>query len=326
MQKVIKTVVTERLGIKYPIISGTMQWISRAELVAAVSNAGCLGILSSATFAEVEELRAEIRKVKVLTDKPFAVNMTFLPSLIVQDREAQLRCIAEEGVKIIETSGLIPADNLIKIIKDNNMTWIHKCTIVKHALKAQRSSCDMVVADGFECAGHPGENDIGSVVLTPAFVQALDVPVISAGGFGTGRQMAAAFMLGADAVYMGSRFCLSKECPILDQVKEYIAQNVTEMDTGLALRSFRNTSRYYNSNVVKEVIAKEKAGCTFEDVREAVSGVMAKKMFYENGDINNCGTICIGQVAGLLHEVMSCEEIAESLMKECVETLGRFDA
>ena len=133
MQKVIKTVVTERLGIKYPIISGTMQWISRAELVAAVSNAGCLGILSSATFAEVEELRAEIRKVKALTDKPFAVNMTFLPSLIVQDREAQLRCIAEEGVKIIETSGLIPADNLIKIIKNNNMTWIHKCTIVKHA-------------------------------------------------------------------------------------------------------------------------------------------------------------------------------------------------
>lgn len=326
MKKEIKTVVTERLGIKYPILSGTMQWISRAELVAAVSESGCLGILSSATFPEVNDLRAEIRKVKSLTDKPFAVNMTFLPSLVVQDREAQLQCIAEENVKILETSGLIPSDNLIKIIKDNNITWIHKCTIVKHALKAQRSGCDMVVADGFECAGHPGENDIGSMVLTPAFVQALDVPVISAGGIGTGRQMAAALMLGADGVYMGTRFCLSKESPILDTVKNYIAENVTEMDTALALRSFRNTTRYFNSDVVKRVIAKEKDGCVFADVQEDVSGVMAKKMFYENGDINNCGTICVGQVAGLIHDVIPCKTIAESVMKECEETLSKFDA
>lgn len=326
MNKEIKTVVTERLGIKYPILSGTMQWISRAELVAAVSEAGCLGILSSATFPNVDDLRAEIRKVRSLTDKPFAVNMTFLPSLVVQDREAQMQCIAEEGVKILETSGLIPADNLIKIIKDNNITWIHKCTIVKHALKAQRSGCDMVVADGFECAGHPGENDIGSMVLTPAFIQALDIPVITAGGVGTGRQMAAALMLGADGIYMGTRFCLSKESPILDVVKNYIAENVTEMDTALALRSFRNTTRYFNSDVVKRVIAKEKEGCVFADVQEDVSGVMAKKMFYENGDINNCGTICVGQVAGLIHDVLPCREIAESVMQECLDTLNRFNA
>ena len=326
MNKEIKTVVTERLGIKYPILSGTMQWISRAELVAAVSEAGCLGILSSATFPNVDDLRAEIRKVRSLTDKPFAVNMTFLPSLVVQDREAQMQCIAEEGVKILETSGLIPADNLIKIIKDNNITWIHKCTIVKHALKAQRSGCDMVVADGFECAGHPGENDIGSMVLTPAFIQALDIPVITAGGVGTGRQMAAALMLGADGIYMGTRFCLSKESPILDVVKNYIAENVTEMDTALALRSFRNTTRYFNSDVVKRVIAKEKEGCVFADVQEDVSGVMAKKMFYENGDINNCGTICVGQVAGLIHDVLPCKEIAESVMQECLDTLNRFNA
>ena len=326
MNKEIKTVVTERLGIKYPILSGTMQWISRAELVAAVSEAGCLGILSSATFPNVDDLRAEIRKVRSLTDKPFAVNMTFLPSLVVQDREAQMQCIAEEGVKILETSGLIPADNLIKIIKDNNITWIHKCTIVKHALKAQRSGCDMVVADGFECAGHPGENDIGSMVLTPAFIQALDIPVITAGGVGTGRQMAAALMLGADGIYMGTRFCLSKESPILYVVKNYIAENVTEMDTALALRSFRNTTRYFNSDVVKRVIAKEKEGCVFADVQEDVSGVMAKKMFYENGDINNCGTICVGQVAGLIHDVLPCREIAESVMQECLDTLNRFNA
>lgn len=325
-EKVIRTKVTEMLGIEYPIIQGCMQWISRAPLVAAVSEAGGLGLLSSSTFSNADDLRKEIQLVKQQTSKPFAVNLTLMPSLVVPDYDGYIRVCAEEGVKVMETAGRPPKPDMVEKIKSSGMTLIHKCTTVKHALKAQSLGADMVVADGFECAGHPGENDIGSVVLTPAFVQALDVPVISAGGFGTGRQMAAAFMLGADAVYMGSRFCLSKECPILDQVKEYIAQNVTEMDTGLALRSFRNTSRYYNSNVVKEVIAKEKAGCTFEDVREAVSGVMAKKMFYENGDINNCGTICIGQVAGLLHEVMSCEEIAESLMKECVETLGRFDA
>ena len=184
----------------------------------------------------------------------------------------------------------------------------------------------MIVADGFECAGHPGENDIGSMVLTPACVQALKVPVITAGGVATGRQMAAALMLGAEGIYMGSRFFLSKECPVLDSVKEYIAENATEMDTAIALRSMRNSTRYYNSNVVKRVIAKEKEGCVFEDVREDVSGVMARKMFFENGDVENCGTLCVGQVMGLLHDVLSCKEIAESVMKECIETLGKFDA
>lgn len=325
MEKTIKTVLTEKLGIKYPIVCGTMQWISRAELVAAVAEAGCLGILSSATFPTVDELRAEIRKVKSLTDKPFAVNMTFLPALVVQDREGQLRCIAEEGVKIIETSGLIPGENLIKIMKDNGMYWIHKCTIVKHALKAQKSGADMVVADGFECAGHPGENDIGSMVLTPAFIQALDIPVISAGGFGTGRQLAAALMLGSQGVYMGSRFFLSTECPVLDKVKNYVAENATEMDTALALRSFKNTSRYFKSNVIERVIAKEKAGCVFDDVREDVSGVMAKKMFFEDGDIMNTGSICVGEVIGLLHDVRPCKEIAESVMQECIDTISSFN-
>lgn len=326
MNKVIKTAVTEKLGIKYPIVSGTMQWISKAELVAAVSNAGCLGILSSASFATVDELRAEIRKVKALTDKPFAVNMTFLPALVVTDREGVMRCIAEEGVKILETSGLIPGENLIKIFKDAGIIWMHKCTIVKHALKAQNAGADIIIADGFECAGHPGENDIGSVVLTPAFVQALKIPVIAAGGFGTGRQMAAALMLGADGVYMGSRFFLSTECPVLDNVKEYIANNATEMDTAIALRSLKNSTRYFKSNVVDRVLAKEKEGCVFEDVREDVSGVMAKKMFFENGDVMGCGTLCVGQVMGLLHDVLPCKEIAENTMKECVEALSKFDA
>ena len=326
MNKVIKTKITEMLGIEYPIIAGAMQWISRAEFVAAISESGCLGILSSSTFPEIEDLRMEIRKIKALTGKPFAVNMTFLPSLVVQDREGQLRCIVEEGVRILETSGLIPSPELIKVIKENKLVWIHKCTIVKHALKAQRSGADIVVADGFECAGHPGENDIGSIVLTPAFTEALDIPVVSAGGFSTGRQMAAALMLGAEGVYMGTRFCLSSECPVKDEVKEFLARNATEMDTALALRSFRNTSRYYASDVVRRVIEKEKAGCVFSYVQKDVSGVMAKKMFFEDGELNSCGTISLGQTVGLIHEVISCKEIAEGIMKECAEMLGKFDA
>lgn len=326
MEKVIKTAVTDLLGIRYPIIQGCMQWISRAPLVAAISEAGGLGIISSSSLQTAEELRAEIKLVKEKTDKPFAVNLTLMPSLAVPDYFGYIRVCKEEGVKVMETAGRPPKDDMVKAIKDAGMILIHKCTTVKHALKAQSIGADMVVADGCECAGHPGENDITTMVLTPCCVQALTIPVITAGGVGTGRQMAAALMLGAEGVYLGTRFLLSQECPVLTEVKEYLAKNSTEMDTTILLRSFTNSTRMYNSDVAKRVLAKEAAGCEFKDVQEDMAGKTACKMFFENGDVNGTGTICIGQTTGLLHDVPTCQEIIDNLMSECITSLGKYDA
>ena len=264
----IRTKLTEMLGIEYPIVQGCMQWISRAPLVAAVSEAGGLGLLSSSTFSSADELQAEIRKIKSMTSKPFAVNLTLMPSLVVPDYAGYIRVCAEEGVKVMETAGRPPKDDMVRAIKDAGMVLIHKCTTVKHALKAQSLGADMVVADGFECAGHPGENDLGTMVLTPRCVEALDIPVICAGGVSTGRQMAAALMLGAEGVYMGTRFLLSEECPVLPAVKNYLVEHANEMETILLLRSFQNSTRMYKSEVAKRVFAKEQAGCEFKDVAE----------------------------------------------------------
>lgn len=325
MGKVIRTKVTEMLGIKYPIVSGGMQWIANAGLVAAVSEAGGLGIMASSTCPTAEDLRTEIRKVKALTDKPFAVNLTFMPSRVMPDYDGYIRVCVEEGVKVMETSGRPASEERIKTMKEAGMILIHKCTTVKHALKAQSLGMDMVVADGFECAGHPGENDIGTIVLTPRCVEELDIPIITAGGISTGRQMAAALMLGAEGIYMGSRFLLTKECPVLDSVKQYLAENATEMDTIILLRSFKNSTRDYRSNVAKRIYEKEQEGCTFEDIAEDISGAAARKMFYENGDVENCGTICIGQTGGLIHSVVTVKEAIDEIMSECIASLGRFD-
>ena len=325
MKKQIKTKVTELLGIEYPIIQGCMQWIARAPLVAAVSEAGGLGIISSSTFQNKEDLRSEIQKVKELTSKPFAVNLTLMPSLVVPDYNGYIQICKEEGVKVMETAGRPPQEDMVAAIKDAGMILIHKCTTVKHAVKAQSIGADMVVADGCECAGHPGENDITTMVLTPACIQALDIPVIAAGGIGTGRQMAAALMLGAGAVYLGTRFLLSEECPVMSSVKEYLAKNATEMDTILLLRSFTNTTRMYRSKVAERVYAKEQEHCVFEDVREDMAGVTACKMFFENGDVEGTGTICVGETVGLIDDVPSCKHIIDSMMAECLSTLGKFD-
>lgn len=325
MNKVIKTALTEKLGIKYPIIQGCMQWISRAPLVAAVSEAGGLGLLSSSTFPDAEALRAEIHLIKEKTDKPFAVNLTLMPSLVVPDYEGYIRVCAEEGVKVMETAGRPPKPDMVDKIKSAGMLLIHKCTTVKHALKAESLGADMIVADGCECGGHPGENDITSMVLTPRCIEELHIPVILAGGVSTGRQMAAALMLGADGVYMGTRFLLTKECPVLDKVKQYLANNATEMDTILLLRSFTNTTRMYKSKVAQRVYDMEQKGCEFKDVQADVAGKTACKMFFENGDVENCGVICMGQTGGLIHEVLSVKEVIEGMVTECIEKLSKFD-
>lgn len=324
--KKIKTAVTELLGIEYPILQGCMQWIAKADLVAAVSEAGGLGIISSSTFATAEDLRAEIKKIREKTDKPFAVNITNLPASFVPDFAGYVRICVEEGVKIIETAGLLLAPELLQQIKDAGIIWIHKCTVIKHALKAQKAGCDMIVADGFECAGHPGEDDIGSMVLTPAMIQALDVPVITAGGIGTGRQMAAALMLGAEGVYMGTRFLLTKECPVMDNIKQQIAETASEMDTILLLRSYRNTTRSYKTEMTKSVVAREKQGLPFAEVAPDICGAEVRKMFFETGDVNNAAYICVGETVGLIHDVPTCKEAIDSIMAECCAVLGRFDA
>lgn len=325
MAKVIKTAVTEMLGIEYPIIQGCMQWISRAPLVAAVSEAGGLGIISSSTFQSAEDLRNEIKLVKEKTSKPFAVNLTLMPSLVVPDYAGYIRVCAEEGVKVMETAGRPPKEDMVKAIKDAGMVLIHKCTTAKHALKAQSIGADMVVADGCECAGHPGENDITTMALTPRCVEVLDIPVITAGGVGTGRQMAAALMLGGEAVYLGTRFLLSQECPVLPQVKEFLVKNATEMDTIILLRSFTNSTRMYKSEVAKRVYAKEQEHCEFKDVQQDMAGKTACKMFFENGDVEGTGTICLGETVGVIHDVPTCKEIIEGMMAECIATLGKFD-
>lgn len=321
MSKKIKTAVTELLGIEYPIIQGCMQWIARAPLVAAVSNAGGLGIISSSTFSDKEALREEIKAVKALTDKPFAVNLTLMPSLVVPDYMGYIQVCAEEKVKIIETAGRPPKDDILAAIKGAGIILMHKCTTVKHALKAQSIGADLVIADGCECAGHPGENDITTMVLTPACVNALDIPVIAAGGIGTGRQTAAALMLGAQGVYLGTRFLESSECPILPAVKEHLAKSATEMVTCVLLRSFKKSTRMYNSAVAKKVLAKEAEKCKFEDIREYVAGSTACKMFFENGDIDGTGVICVGETIGLIDEVVTCEEKINSMMDECLRSI-----
>ncbi len=320
----IKTAATEMLGIEYPIMQGCMQWIAKAELAAAVSEAGGLGIISSSTFFTAEDLRGEIKKVREKTDKPFAVNITFLPASFEPDFDGYIRVCIEEGVKIIETAGRLPSEERIAKIKGAGIIWIHKCTIVKHALKAQNAGCDMIVADGFECAGHPGENDIGSMVLTPSMIQALNIPVITAGGVGTGRQMAAALMLGAAGVYLGTRFLLTEECPVLDAVKKNIAEKATEMDTALMLRSYTNTTRVYKTNMTTSVIERERAGAKFPEVAGDINGAKVREMFFETGDVENSAYICVGETVGLIHDILPVKDAIESMMAECVETIHKF--
>lgn len=319
---ILKTAVTEKLGIKYPIIQGCMQWIALAPLAASVSEAGGLGIISSSSCATAEDLRAEVKKIRELTDKPFAVNITNLPSSVIPDFPGYVRVCVEEKVPIIETAGLLLKPELLQQIKDAGIVWIHKCTILKHALKAQNAGCDMIVADGFECAGHPGENDIGTMVLTPTFARKLNVPVIAAGGISTGCQLAAALALGAQGVYMGTRFLLTKECPVLDSVKNFIAENVTEYDTALLLRSYKNTTRTYASANVKDVLAKEKLGLPFSDVFPQVCGAKNTEMFYKTGDIENSGYICVGETVGLVNSVETVADVIRTIMEEYDATVS----
>ena len=319
----IKTKVTEMLGIEYPIIQGCMQWFATADLASAVSNAGGLGVISSASFASAEDLRTEIKRCKTLTSKPFAVNISLFPSLNAVGYHEHIKVCAEEGVKIMETAGRAPTE-YIQEMKAAGMTVIHKCVAVKHALKAQSIGCDMVVIDGYEAAGHIGAFNTGTMVLTPSAVDALSIPVITAGGVCDGRSMAAALMLGAEGVYVGTRFFMTEECPASSEVKQTLADKYGELDTYIGLHPYKNDTRFALNGLMKDVVALEAAGEPFEKVAPYVAGYRTRKFTQGGTDLDE-GSLCIGEDIGLIKDVPTVKELIERMMDQCRSQLNRFN-
>lgn len=309
--------MTELLGIEYPIIQGGMQWVATAELVSAVSNAGGLGILSALSF-DPEGLRKEIRKTREMTDKPFGVNLTFLPTLKPINYEDYIKVIIEEGVKIVETAGRNP-EPYMKYFKEAGIKVIHKCTAVRFAIKAEEIGCDFVSIDGFECAGHPGEEDVTSLVLLPATVDAVNIPVIASGGFGDARGFVAALALGAEGVNMGTRFLATKEAPVHENIKKWLLE-ATERDTVLILRSLRNTARVLRNSVAEKVLELEKQGAGIDKIGPLVSGLKGKEMLV-TGDRDK-GILACGQVVGLIRDIPSVQELIERIINEAKEIVS----
>ncbi|WP_306475868.1 nitronate monooxygenase family protein [Methyloversatilis sp.] len=315
----MKTRITDMLGIRYPIVQGGMMWVGTAELSSAVSNAGGLGILTALTQPTPEALAKEIERCRGLTDAPFGVNLTILPAIKPPPYEAYLDVILDAGIRILETAGNNPKAFIDKA-RARGVTLIHKCVAVRHALSAQRNGVDIISIDGFECAGHPGEDDVPGLVLIPLAVQALDVPVIASGGIGDGRGMAAALALGAEGVNMGTRFCATQEAPIHDNIKQALV-NANERDTRLILRSLHNTARVFRNAVSEEVAAAESrpGGCQFEDIRPLVSGARGAAALAD-GDVDG-GIITAGQVVGLIHDIPTCDVLIARMVAECRESL-----
>lgn len=295
----IKTRFTEEFGIENPVLQGGMQWVSRAELVSAVANAGGLGFLTALTQPTPEALAEEIRRTRQLTDKPFGVNLTILPTINPVPYAEYRDVIVASGIKVVETAGFNPAEHMPTFL-DAGVKVIHKCTSVRHALKAQSVGVAAVSVDGFECAGHPGEDDVPGLVLLPAAAEALDVPVIASGGFADGRGLVAALALGASAISMGTRFLCTAESPIHQAVKERIVAS-TERDTDLIYRSLRNTARVARNRVSGEVIEILDRGGQFEDIRDLVSGKRGAEV-WTTGDLD-AGIWTTGMVQGLIHDI-----------------------
>jgi NAD(P)H-dependent flavin oxidoreductase YrpB (nitropropane dioxygenase family) len=315
----MRTRVTELLGIRYPIIQGGMQWVGRAELASAVSNAGGLGILTGLTQPTPQGLSQEIERCRSMTDAPFGVNMTVFPTITPPPYDAYIDVIIESGVKIVETAGNKAIEFWPKM-KAAGISIIHKCVAVRHALSAERLGVDAVSIDGFECAGHPGEEDIPGLVLIPLAARALKVPLIASGGIGDGRGMAGALALGAEGVNMGTRFQVTQEAPVHEKIKRALVQ-ASERDTRLIFRTLGNTARVLRNAVSEEVVAKEMAGCKFEDIRHLVAGARGRQAL-EQGDPNG-GIIAAGMVIGLIDDVPTCSELLQGIVRECRAHLNR---
>ena len=321
MATTIQTRVSEMLGIEHPIIQGGMQWVGTADLASAVSNAGGLGILTALTQPSPEDLGKEIDRMREMTDKPFGVNLTILPTITPPPYEEYLRVAVEKGVKIVETAGANPAQ-LVPMLKDAGVTVIHKCTSVRHALSAQQKGVDIVSVDGFECAGHPGEDDIPGLVLLPAAADKLEIPIVASGGFADGRGMAAALALGAEGINMGTRFLCTEEAPVHRKVKEAIVER-SELDTELIFRTLDNTARVASNEVSREVVEKLNAGAQFPEVRDLVSGQRGRTV-YENGDID-AGIWTCGLVQGIINDIPTCDEVVTRIANEAADIItGRL--
>lgn len=320
----MKTRVTELLGIRYPIVQGGMQWVGRAEMASAVSNAGGLGLLTALTQPTPEDLAREIERCRDMTQRPFGVNVTMLRSVSPPPYARIFEVVVESGVKIVETAGNVPGD-VIDLLKRNGVAVLHKCTSVRHALAAQRRGVDIVSIDGFECAGHPGEDDVPGLVLIPAAARALKIPVIASGGIADGRGMAAALVLGAEGVNMGTRFVCTREAPVHPDIKQALVQ-ASERDTRLVFRTMGNTARVFANAIAEEVIATERrpGGCSFDDIRALVSGARGRAAL-ESGKVHD-GPVWAGQVIGLIDDVPSCAELLERMVAECRQQLARATA
>jgi NAD(P)H-dependent flavin oxidoreductase YrpB (nitropropane dioxygenase family) len=308
----IKTRFTELVGVEHPIVQGGMQWVGRAELVAAVANAGALGFITALTQPTPEDLTREIARCREMTDKPFGVNLTILPSIKPPPYAEYRQAIIESGIKIVETAGNKPQEHVAEFRK-HHVIVVHKCTSVRHALSAERMGVDAISIDGFECAGHPGEDDTPGLILIPAAADKLKIPIIASGGFGDARGLVAALALGADGINMGTRFMCTKESPIHELIKEKIVAN-DERETELIFRTMRNTSRVARNAISTKVVEMEKEGATFEQVRELVAGARGK-MVYATGDADQ-GIWSAGQVQGLIHDIPSCAELISRIVHE----------
>ena len=310
----MKTKITEMFGIEHPIIQGGMHYVGLAEMAAAVSNAGGLGIITGLTQGTPEKLANEIARCKDMTDKPFGVNLTFLPAMTAPDYPGLVQTIIDSGVKVVETAGNNPAKWLPQL-KDADIKVIHKCTSVRHSVKAQDIGCDAVSVDGFECGGHPGEDDIPNFILLPRAADELDIPFVASGGMADARSLVASLAMGAEGMNMGTRFIATKEAPVHENVKQAILA-ASELDTRLVMRPLRNTERVLTNSGVERLLEKEKtlgAHIKFEDIAEEVGGVYPRIM--EEGDME-AGAWSCGMVAGLVYDIPTVQELVDRIMQE----------
>ena len=310
----MKTRITEMLGVEYPIIQGGMHYVGFAELAAAVSNAGGFGIITGLTQGTPEKLKREIERCKEMTEKPFGVNLTFLPSLTPPDYPGLIQAIVDSNIRIVETAGYNP-EKYLPPLKDAGIKVIHKCTSIRHSLKAQSIGCDAVSVDGFECGGHPGEDDIPNFILLPRAADELEIPFVASGGMADGRSLVASLAMGAEGINMGTRFIATKEAPVHENVKQALL-NATELDTRLVMRPLRNTERVLNNMAVERLLKKEKSlgqDIDFAAIQDEVVGVYPQIML--NGKMDS-GVWSCGLVTGLINDVPTVKELIDRIISQ----------
>ena len=319
-----KTRITELLGIEHPIVQGGMQWVGTAEMASAVSNAGGLGILTALTQPTPEALAAEIARCRTMTDKPFGVNITVFPTINAPDYKAYAQAALDGGIRIFETAGTPAVREIWEMIRPHGVTILHKCTAVRHALSAERNGVDVISIDGFECAGHPGEDDIPGLILLPAAADKVKIPILASGGFGDGRGLAAALALGADGINMGTRFCATVEAPIHQAFKDAMVAN-DERATDLIFRTYRNTARVAKNGISQAVVAAEAEGKPFGEVADLVKGVRGREGL-QTGDTDH-GIWSAGMIQGLIHDIPTCDELVGRIVRDAEAIIrDRLDA